>query len=139
MSKNKTQPNEASVKEFINDLEQEQRRIDALKSLDMYEQITGLPAKMWGGSIIGFGEYHYKYESGREGNFFKSGFSPRKNSMTYYIMSGFPEYKLLLQELGKHKTGKSCLYIKKLDDVNLDILNKIIAHSFNEMNKKYPD
>ena len=102
------------------------------------KKITGLEPKMWGTSIIGFGNYHYKYDSGREGDFFKVGFSPRKTSMTYYVMSGFPEYEDLLEKLGKHKLGKSCLYINKLEKINIDILEEILKSSFKAMQKKYP-
>lgn len=136
---NKTVENENSVHDFIADITDERRKTDAFKSLKLYEEITDLNAVMWGNSIIGFGKYHYKYDSGREGDFFKAGFSPRKTSMTYYIMSGFREYDALLEKLGKHKLGKSCLYVKNLEKIDTAILSKIIRKSFEEMNRKYPD
>lgn len=138
MSGNKTVENESSVTDFLHAVENEQRKKDSFKALEMLNEITGLQPKMWGNSIVGYGSYHYKYESGREGDFFKVGFSPRKNSMTFYIIPGFPKYSDLLEKLGKYKTGKSCLYIKQLDTIDLDALKEIIAKSFAEMNEKYP-
>lgn len=139
MSKNKTIPTEESVKAFIESVDHELRKRDAYEALRMHEEITGLKPQLWGPSLIGYGKYHYKYESGREGDFFKAGFSPRKTAMTFYIMSGFPKYEELLEKLGKHKLGKSCLYIKDLEKVDKTILKEIIQKSFDEMNRKYPD
>jgi len=101
------------------------------------KQISSEEPKMWGTSIVGFGNYHYKYESGREGDFMKVGFSPRKTSLTLYIMPGFKRYDDLMEKLGKYKTGKSCLYIKKLEDVDQDVLKELICSSFDHMTKKY--
>jgi hypothetical protein len=101
------------------------------------EEITGLPPKMWGPSIVGFGTYHYKYDSGREGDMLKIGFSPRKAALTVYIMPGFRRYEELMEMLGKHKTGKSCLYIKKLTDVNESVLKELCQESWAYMNEKY--
>jgi hypothetical protein len=129
MSENKTQKTEASVIDFLNSIPDEQKRQDCLTLLEMMSQITGLAPKMWGASIVGFGDVHYKYASGREGDWFKVGFSPRKQNLTLYIMDGFPKYQSLLAELGKHKTGVSCLYIKKLSEVNLDTLREMISQS----------
>ncbi|MCO5207271.1 MAG: DUF1801 domain-containing protein, partial [Anaerolineae bacterium] len=95
--------------------------------------VTGEPGALWGTSIVGFGTYHYKYASGREGDWFVTGFSPRKQNMTLYIMPGFEQYNDLLSKLGKHKTGKSCLYINKLDDVDLDVLRELVAQSADYM------
>jgi len=103
------------------------------------EKITGEPAKMWGPSIIGFGTYHYKYATGREGDFLTTGFSPRKPELTLYIMSGFSKYDELMNKLGKYKTGKSCLYVKKLEDLNLEVLTELIETSVDYIkNKKWP-
>lgn len=129
MSENKTQKTEASVIDFLHSIPDEQKRQDCLTLLEMMSEITGLAPKMWGASIVGFGDVHYKYASGREGDWFKVGFSPRKQNLTLYIMDGFPKYQSLLAELGKHKTGVSCLYIKKLSEVNLDILREMISQS----------
>jgi hypothetical protein len=103
----------------------------------MMKEITGEQAAMWGDSIVGFGEYHYKYDSGREGDFLMIGFSPRKTSTTLYIMNGFDRYDELLGQLGKHKTGRSCLYITNLKNVDLDVLQTLIKESYNYMNDKY--
>lgn len=129
MSENKTQKNNASVIDFLNGLPDEKKRQDCLTLLEMMSEITDLEPKMWGASIVGFGDVHYKYASGREGDWFKVGFSPRKQNLTLYMMDGFPKYQDLLAKLGKHKTGVSCLYIKKLSDVNIDILRQMIAQS----------
>ncbi len=138
MGTNKTVENDHSVKAFLDQIEHPQRKKDALLALDLMTEITKLEPKMWGNSIVGFGKYQYNYDSGREGEFFRVGFSPRKTSMTFYIMARFPEYENLLSKLGKHKLGKSCLYINKLDDVNIETLQDIIMKSFYEMNSKYP-
>ena len=98
-------------------------------------QVTGEEPEMWGDSIVGFGSYHYKYASGREGDWFLVGFSPRKQNLTLYIMSGFDEYDQLLVKLGKHSTGKSCLYIKQIEDVDLDVLKKLVQKSVDYMRK----
>jgi len=139
MSENKTQPTGVSVVEFIEALEHPVRKSDALQLLKIMNEITGIKAKMWGPSIIGWGDYHYKYDSGREGDFFRVGFSPRKANLSVYIMSDFPEYKTLLSKLGKYKLSKACLYINKLKDVDEEILRQIISLSFEKMNEKYPE
>lgn len=135
---NKTMPTNKSVTDFIHSFENETKRTDAFKIHDMIREITGLNAQMWGEAIIGFGNYHYKYESGREGDFFRIGFSPRKSNFSLYIMSGFPQYPELLNQLGKYKKGKSCLYINKLKDIDIEILRQIFQLSFEAMNQKYP-
>lgn len=101
------------------------------------QDITGKRASMWGDSIVGFGRYHYKYASGREGDFFVTGFSPRKQNFTIYIMPGYTDYQHLLKKIGKHKLGKSCLYVKSLDDIDLDILKELIAASVEQMKTLY--
>lgn len=136
-AKNKTTENDASVEKFLKSVENEQRRNDSFEVLEYMKDLTGEEAKMWGTSIIGFGRYQYKYESGREGEFMKVGFSPRKTSLTLYIMPGFARYDDLMEKLGKYKTGKSCLYIKKLEDVDQDILKDLIESSYEYMTKKY--
>ncbi|MDE2701728.1 MAG: DUF1801 domain-containing protein [Chloroflexota bacterium] len=130
MSQNKTQKTGASVEEFLESVASPRRREDGLAVLAMMREITGLEPEMWGPSIIGFGDYHYKYESGREGDFFLTGFSPRKQSLTLYIMSGLEGHEDLLEKLGKHRTGAACLYINKLADVDTDILRDLIRISF---------
>jgi hypothetical protein len=137
MSENKTVKNNASVEDFLNAVEHATRKKDAFTLLEMMKEITGEQAAMWGDSIVGFGEYHYKYDSGREGDFLMIGFSPRKTSTTLYIMNGFDRYDELLGQLGKHKTGRSCLYITNLKNVDLDVLQTLIKESYNYMNDKY--
>ena len=129
MAENKTKPTEASVEEFLSSVPDDRRRADARTLLDLMRDVTGAEPRMWGPSIIGFGDYHYRYESGREGDWFLAGFSPRKANLVVYIMSGFPRHAELMAQLGKHRTGKSCLYINKLDDVDLDVLRELVRRS----------
>ena len=130
MSEAKIQPTEFNVEEFIDSVVDEQKRKDAHTLLSIMSDITQQPPVLWGDSLIGFGQYEYQYESGRKGTWFKVGFSPRKQNLTLYIMNGFAQYQHLLAQLGKHKTGKSCLYINKLDDVDVDILKQMVALSY---------
>ncbi|MDZ7766458.1 MAG: DUF1801 domain-containing protein [Melioribacteraceae bacterium] len=132
----KTKPTSADVEKFLNSIENEKRKKDAFVILDVMKKVTKEEPKMWGASIIGFGLYHYKYESGREGDWFLAGFSPRKTNFSIYIMSGFKEFDELLSKLGKHKTGSSCLYINKLEDVDLSILKKMVTLSVKKMKSK---
>lgn len=139
----KTLKNENSVEEFLNSVENEQRRTDGFKILQLMQEVTAEEPKMWGPSIIGFGEYHYRYASGHEGDAPLVGFSPRKQNLTLYVMDCDSDqedlvFQKLLQQLGKHKTSKACLYINKLSDVDLTILRKLIFHSFEEAKKLYP-
>ena len=129
MADNKTTKNEASVEDFLNAVENDSKRADSFAILELMREVTGEEPAMWGPSIIGFGGYQYKYASGREGDFFLVGFSPRKRNLTLYIMGGFESYDVLLADLGKFKTGKSCLYINKLADVDLPTLRELIAQS----------
>lgn len=131
----KTQPNEGDVEKFLNSVAHEKRKADSFEVLKLMEQVTGEPPQMWGDSIIGFGSYHYKYASGREGDWMLVGFSPRKQSLTLYIMSGFDQYDELLANLGKFKTGKSCLYINKIEDVDQQVLKKLVKASVAHMKK----
>ena len=130
MAENKTLKTGANADEFLSSIEHERRRADGLVLLRMMKEITGLDPDMWGPSIVGFGDYHYRYESGREGDFFLVGFSPRKQSLSLYIPSGFPEYDALLAALGKYRKGASCLYVNKLADVDLAVLRELIAKGF---------
>jgi hypothetical protein len=138
-AENKTKPTEVSVRDFVSAIEPERRRNDAQELLTVFASVTGLQPKLWGPSLIGYGTYHYKYESGREGDFFMSGFSPRKTSLVIYTMPGYGDHDALLLKLGKHKLGKSCLYINKLADVKMDVLQEIISEGFETMKAKYPD
>jgi hypothetical protein len=129
MAQNKTQKTLASVTDFLNAIPDEKKRQDSFTLLEMMKQASGLEPKMWGASIVGFGDVHYKYESGREGDMPMIGFSPRKQNLTMYMVNGFPGYSSLLERLGKYKTGGGCLYINKLSDVNLDVLKEMIAQA----------
>ena len=139
MSKMKTAPTQASVDAFIEAVEDEQKRADSRAIAAMMSAATGAPAQMWGTSIVGFGRYHYRYASGREGDFMIAGFSPRKRALTLYIMAGFSEYDALLAQLGKHTIGKSCLYIKRLADVDQAVLREIVERSVQYIREKYPE
>lgn len=138
MSENKTKPSATSPADFIAILEHPTRRSDAETILALMQRITGWEPRMWGASIIGFGEYHYMYESGREGDFMRTGFSPRKANLVLYIMPGYSDYADKLARLGKHKIGKSCLYINKLADIDMAVLEEIIQAGLDDMAKKYP-
>ena len=133
MAELKTQPNQSSVVDYLNSVENEGKRADSFKILELMQEVTGEEAIMWGDSIVGFGTYRYKYASGRQAEWFLTGFAPRKQNLTLYIMSGFENYEQLLEQLGKYKTGKSCLYINKLEDVNLDVLRKLVKESVDHM------
>ena len=132
MAELKTKPGSSSVSAFLKGVDNERRRKDAIEVNAMMERITGEKPKMWGASIVGFGDVHYKYASGREGDWFGVGFSPRKQSLTLYIMPGFKEYGPLMAKLGKYKTGKACLYVNKLDDIDQSVLEELIAKSYRQ-------
>lgn len=129
MAEPKTRPNDQSVEAFLNGVEDEKKREDAFALLELMKEVMGEEPVMWGDSIVGFGSYHYRYASGREGDWPLTGFSPRKRDLTLYIMAGFDQYDELLERLGKFKTGKSCLYVKRLEDVNLDVLRELVRQS----------
>ena len=136
-AKNKTAPTEVSPRAYVESVEHARRRTDGLLLLDFFARITGWQAKMWGPSIIGYGRYHYKYESGREGEFLITGFSPRKSALTVYIMPGYRDMSEKLARLGKHKIGKSCLYINKLSDIDLGVLEEIVRDGVAYMEANY--
>ncbi len=137
MAESKTRPGKASVAQFLNAIENERRRADAKKVAAMMRKATGKRARLWGTSIVGFGSYHYKYDSGREGDAALVGFSPRKQNLAVYIMPGFEPFAALMKKLGKYKTGKSCLYINKLDDVDENVLQQLIERSVRLTRKRY--
>jgi len=137
MAEIKTKRNDGDVAAFLNRVEDDKKRADSFQLLQIMEEITGKKPEMWGGSIIGFDSYHYVYASGREGDWPIVGFSPRKQNLTVYIMPGFDRYEALMQKLGKHKIGKSCLYIKKLKDVDEAVLKELIQESVSYMRNKY--
>ena len=129
MAELKTAPTGASVDAFFDGMENERRREECRALAGLMAEVTGSAAEMWGASIVGFGRYHYKYASGREGDWFVTGFSPRKQALTLYIMAGFDGYADLMARLGKHTTGKSCLYIKRLADVDMAVLRELVERS----------
>lgn len=138
MAETKTKPTEVSVDAFIEAVEDSTRREDAKVVRTMMERITGEPARMWGPTIIGFGSYHYKYDSGHEGDACRLGFSPRKAELVLYVLTGAPEQEAQLARLGKHRTGKACLYVKKLADVDMGVLEEITRGALAHMDERYP-
>ena len=138
MAANKTIANDSSVNAFIDTVEDERKRADSHELIELMRTITGHEPKLWGSSLVGFDSYHYRYASGREGDFFITGFSPRKTALAIYIMPGFDDYAEQLQRLGPHKTGKSCLYVKNLDAIDRDVLGEIIRDSVSAMRERYP-
>ncbi len=138
MSDLKTKANQQSITAYLNTIEPQKKREDSFAILALMQEVSGEAPQMWGDTIIGFGRYHYKYASGREGDWFLAGFAPRKQNLTLYIMSGFDGYDELMSKLGKHSIGKSCLYIKKLEDIDLAILRQLIAQSIAHMKQTNP-
>lgn len=139
MYEQKTKETDHSVIEFIDNVENLKKREDAYKLLDIFTETTGYPAKMWGPSIIGFGSYHYKYESGHEGIAPLAGFSPRKAKISLYFATGDTGRDTLLQQLGKHTAGKACVYINKIADIDVEVLKAMIKQSIKFLNEAYPD
>jgi len=133
MAENKTKPTTKSGPEFLEQIEDPKRRTDCMTVARMMERLSGSEPKMWGDSIVGYGDYHYKYASGREGDWFQVGFSPRKQNLTIYVMGYLEHYSALLEGLGKYKHGKGCLYINKLEDVDLDVLEKLLSKSIKRL------
>ena len=138
MAEMKTKSTAADVQAFVENIEDEGQRRDAQEVLRIMKRITGEKPAMWGESIVGFGRYHYRYESGREGDWFLTGFSPRKRDLTLYIMAGFERWDELMERLGKYRTGKSCLYIRRLEDVDAKVLAELIEASVDHMKRTYP-
>ena len=138
MSKTKTTQTNNSVAAFIDKVEDEGKRDDCYKLIEIFKSITGHEPKMWGPSIIGFGSYHYKYESGHEGDAPLAGFSPRKDSLTIYMATEFKNREALLRQLGKHKNSKSCVYVKRLDDIDIPVLKVIVKNSMDYVTTLYP-
>ncbi len=136
MAELKTKPTGADVEQYLNGLADERQRRDSLALLALMRQVTRQEPKLWSGNMIGFGDHHYKYASGHEGDTFLVGFAPRKSNLTLYVLAGFAEQADLLEKLGRHKVGKACLYLKRLDDVHLPTLRQLIQRSFKS---KRPD
>jgi hypothetical protein len=139
MPENKTRPTAVSADDFLRAVPDEGRRADAMKVRTMMERISGYAANMWGSSIVGFGRYHYRYDSGHEGDAPRIGFSPRAKELVLYLIGGFPRHQALMDRLGKYRTGKSCLYLKRLADVDEAVLENLIAEGLAYMREKYPE
>lgn len=137
MAELKTKASDASVSAFLQSVDGEQKRRDARDILALMKEVTGKRPRMWGTSIVGFGSYHYKYQSGREGDWPVTGFSPRKQNLAVYIMPGFSRCSSLMNRLGKYKTGKSCLYLRRLGDVDQKVLRQLVTRSVADMKKLY--
>lgn len=137
MAELKTKSNDDSVVEFIEKVPDETKKKDCHYLLQLMETTTGAKPKLWSGGMVGFGDWHYKYESGREGDWFIMGFAPRKQNLTIYLMDGFGKYDEILARLGKHKTGKSCLYVKRLEDIDLKVLAQLVRSSFDYFVEKH--
>jgi hypothetical protein len=138
MAELKTKRTKESVREFIDTIDDEKRREDCVELMKVMGDITKEKPAMWGPSIVGFGTYHYQYESGREGDWFLTGFSPRKGDLTIYILAGF-DFPDIVEKLGKYNTGKSCLYVKRLDDLHMPTLKKLIRESIKTVRQRYPE
>lgn len=138
MSGNKTAPTGADPVAFLNDVMPMQRREDGLKLDALFRDVTGFAPVLWGPSILGYGRYDYRYESGRAGTFLATGFSPRKANLVLYIMPGYADFSDILKDLGKHRLGRSCLYINKLADVDMDILARLIRAGLDDLSAKWP-
>lgn len=138
MAELKTRPTRASVNAYLRTFEDKRKRADCTELLGMMREITGRPARLWGTSIVGFGSYHYRYASGREGDWLITGFAPRKQNISIYVMPGFSRYEALLETLGRYKLGKSCLYVRTLDDVDRHTLKRLVARAVEDMHEMYP-
>jgi hypothetical protein len=138
MATQKTLPTDNNVQTFLDSIQDEKKRQDCYAALDLIQEATGYPAVMWGPGIVGFGSYHYKYESGHEGDAPLTGFSPRKDAITFYLMLGADDRQALLEKLGKHKAGKGCVYVKKMEDIDTGVLKKLVVATVSSLKAKYP-
>lgn len=138
MAENKTIPTEVNVEEFLRNVEPAGKRADGLLLEQLFREVTGFEPQMWGPSIVGFGRYHYTYESGREGDGPATGFSPRKANMVVYIMPGYTDFSHILKDLGKHRLGKSCLYLGALNNIDLEVLGRLIRAGLDDLDKIWP-
>ena len=138
-AQNKNEPSQASVSTFLNAVENDDRRRDCKAIARLLKEVSGKRPTLWGTSIVGYGEYHYKYASGREGDCFRVGFSPRKQDLTIYIMPGYTDFDYLLTKLSRHRNGKSCLYLQRLSDVNVGVPKQLLVAGWSDMQKRYPE
>jgi len=139
MAELKTKVTEQTVEAFLSQVPDESVRKDCSTLVKLFKKVTGSVPKMWGPSIVGFGKYHYKYDSGHEGEICLTGFSPRKQNLSLYVLGGFPGQDELLKKLGKHKAGKGCLYVKKLEDIDTEVLEEMVKRCISYTKKKFPD
>lgn len=137
MSENRTQPEKLSAEAFLASIEPEARRDEARQLDALFRKVTGFEPVMWGGSMVGYGRYHYRYDSGREGDFLATGFSPRKAQHSIYILPGYTDFGAILDRLGQHSTGKSCLYVKRLSDIDMDVLGELITAGLKDLDKQW--
>ena len=137
MTKNKTPPTKVSVEDFLSDVHPDKKRGEAIELDRLFRAVTGWAPVMWGPTMIGYGSYHYRYDSGREGEMLATGFSPRKAKHSIYVLPGYSDYGAILERLGKHAKGKSCLYINKLEDIDLDVLAELIATGLTDLSKTW--
>lgn len=138
MSQNKTTPTTQNVADFLASVQPDSKARDAQELDALFQRVTGFTPQMWGASIIGYGRYHYRYETGRTGDFLATGFSPRKARHSIYIMPGYQDYSRILARLGKHRLGKSCLYVNKLADIDMEVLAELIETGLNDLNARWP-
>ncbi|GAA0548448.1 DUF1801 domain-containing protein [Chitinophaga japonensis] len=138
MATQKTLPTNSSVTAFLDSVTDEKKRADSYAALQLMQEVTGYPAVMWGPGIVGFGSYHYKYASGHEGDAPLTGFSPRKNALTFYVLPGMGTQEALLEKLGKYKAGKGCLYVKQLEDIDTGVLRELIRNCVDTLQAMYP-
>lgn len=137
-AQNKTLGTDASVDDFLSTITPEKKQLDSQALDALFRRVTGWNPVMWGPSMIGYGSYHYRYESGREGDFLATGFAPRKANLSIHIMPGYQDYSAILNRIGKHKIGKSCVYLNKLADVDMNVLEELIRTGLDDLTKKYP-
>ena len=137
MAENKTRPTDADVRAFLDRVAPERRRADAIRLDEIFRRVTGWEPRLWGGSMVGYGRYHYVYDSGREGDFLATGFAPRKANMVVYIMPGYADFADILADLGKHRLGKSCLYFNKLTDIDEAVLERLIRAGLDDLGKRW--
>lgn len=138
MAQNKTQPTSVSVGDFLDNVTPDQKRADAKQLDQLFREVTGFNPVMWGPSIIGYGQYHYRYDTGREGDFLATGFSPRKANFSVYIMPGYADFGDILDRIGKYKLGKSCFYFNKFADIDTDVLAELIRAGLDDLDKRWP-
>lgn len=137
MAQNKTRPNNSDVTAFLDAVDHPTRRVDAIRLNALFQEVTGWQPRLWGGSIIGYGQYHYRYDSGREGDFLATGFSPCKANLSIYFMPGYQDYGAILSRLGKHRSGKACLHVNKVADIEIGALRDLVRAGLDDLARMY--